>query len=366
MTISQTIFNTIKSDLLKTILFQSSEEQISSEAVELCLSILQTPPQQPCLQMKTENITAIRTPDSVVIAKKNHKSHMTGTFKQCRQITYCKITETEPLKLTIQDAVLLKTLKKQTMRNQEKLLYEEGQFAQQLNHIRFMVQTFFCGTFISKKRSDHFTKEKSFIVSELCTRDLYAEIEYFLSEGDKIHIGRQMILAVAELHKMEYFHRDIKVENFFLKSNKEVVLGDFGFTHSKNKLLNAIVGTPPNFSSQYAFLKLQELKGISIALSSEILEREDLWALGCALYNLFFKATIGFPRVKKEWRDWDQKKFDQHWEKNLNAYFNKQRNSSKEYQMIDFLRSILVVSPEKPMTAQEVLIQFDQLFLEEQ
>jgi len=42
---------------------------------------------------------------------------------------------------------------------------------------------------------------------------------------------RPLVEAVATLHKKGYVHRDIKPQNIFLNSNKDLILGDFGLVY---------------------------------------------------------------------------------------------------------------------------------------
>ena len=43
-----------------------------------------------------------------------------------------------------------------------------------------------------------------------------------------------MILAIDDLHKKGYAHRDLKLENIMVDEKLNVILGDFGFATFKN------------------------------------------------------------------------------------------------------------------------------------
>ena len=55
-------------------------------------------------------------------------------------------------------------------------------------------------------------------------------------------IARQMLNCIKEFHSLGYLHLDIKLENFVITPNKNVMLIDFGATQIKpqdNKLYHA-------------------------------------------------------------------------------------------------------------------------------
>jgi serine/threonine protein kinase len=99
------------------------------------------------------------------------------------------------------------------------------------------------------------------------------------------HIARQLISAVKYCHENSVVHRDIKLENIFIK-NKEglpnIVLADFGFS-SIAPIEHELYDHPG--SPAYAAPEL--FKGIPY-----LGVKSDIWAIGVVLYVLF---TEEFP-----------------------------------------------------------------------
>ncbi|KAK7500538.1 hypothetical protein BaRGS_00008113, partial [Batillaria attramentaria] len=80
----------------------------------------------------------------------------------------------------------------------------------------------------------------------------------------------QICLAIKHIHDRKILHRDIKSQNIFLSSSGTVQLGDFGIAKVLNntvELARTCIGTP-------------------YYLSPEIVENNDIWSLGCVLYEL--------------------------------------------------------------------------------
>lgn len=99
---------------------------------------------------------------------------------------------------------------------------------------------------------------------------------------------RQLLLALAYIHKRGYFHRDLKPENLLIKreaNNEEVVkLGDFG-------LVKEIRARPP-FTDYVStrWYRSPELLLQDRAYSSPI----DIWAAGCLMAELITTRPL-FP-----------------------------------------------------------------------
>ena len=122
------------------------------------------------------------------------------------------------------------------------------------------------------------------MVEELCDGDLYKELMkrptgFSIEEVRKIMI--QLNDAFAQMQKNKIVHRDLKVQNIFIKYTKrpefDVKLGDYGFSKE--------------LSDDITFTRL----GTPITMAPEILmnkaytSKADLWSIGIIIYHLLFK-----------------------------------------------------------------------------
>jgi NIMA (never in mitosis gene a)-related kinase len=108
-----------------------------------------------------------------------------------------------------------------------------------------------------------------------------------LNESVILTIFIQICFGLEYIHKRRIIHRDIKTDNIFLNENLEVRIGDFGIAKSLNKNIeyaNSIIGTP-------YYLSPELLNG------NPYNEKNDIWALGCLLYEMC-KKTQPFKSEK--------------------------------------------------------------------
>jgi len=101
------------------------------------------------------------------------------------------------------------------------------------------------------------------------------EVIYTLDENEARLWFAEMILAVNSLHELNYIHRDLKVENFFIDSRGHIKLGDFGFPNQfrSPEILDAQKASDPSYSVDV-----------------------DWWYLGC----IFYTSLLGTPPFSAE------------------------------------------------------------------
>ncbi len=120
---------------------------------------------------------------------------------------------------------------------------------------------------------------------------LFIVMEYLPGGTLKQHIGnkgmeperawsvlREMVHALAEVHRMGIIHRDIKPENILLRSDGAAVLGDFGVARRIYKAhhqvpMEYIVGTPYFMSPEQALGDAED-------------ERTDIYSMGAVFFNM--------------------------------------------------------------------------------
>jgi serine/threonine protein kinase len=99
------------------------------------------------------------------------------------------------------------------------------------------------------------------------------------------HIARSLLQGVAELHRKDVVHRDIKPDNILLgRSCQSVKLGDFGLALHVDKITHTL----KEFEGTLAFMSPERLRGEGYGISS------DIWSLGMSLLTI---ALATSPRM---------------------------------------------------------------------
>ena len=92
-----------------------------------------------------------------------------------------------------------------------------------------------------------------------------------------LHIGRQLLSALAYTHHKNIIHRDIKPANIFLTGEGDVKVADFGIAKVENSELTQVgtsLGTP-------SYMSPEQCRGQPVD------NRSDLFSIGIVLYQLF-------------------------------------------------------------------------------
>ena len=93
----------------------------------------------------------------------------------------------------------------------------------------------------------------------------------------------KIALGLADIHKMNILHRDLKSLNVFLKKDNDIRVGDLGIAKLLNETFFAktFIGTPYYLSPE-------------ICEDKPYNNKSDVWALGCIIYEL---CTYSYPFI---------------------------------------------------------------------
>ena len=149
--------------------------------------------------------------------------------------------------------------------------------------------------FIANFQDQHYM----YFVLELCkggnVMDLLRKKKYF-DEIEAGNITKQMLSALAYLHKKKIIHRDVKINNFLIGDNGVIKLCDFGLSVYSKDLKNEtnlpICGTPSYVSPEI------------VAKTHTHTYAVDIWAMGISV----FVMLTGHPPFRALKRDDTYKK----------------------------------------------------------
>lgn len=157
-------------------------------------------------------------------------------------------------------------------------------------------------------------QESLVIIMEYCDRnfaDLVSKNGGSLKEQLLQYYAIQIIDGIKESHKKGITHRDVKLENIFLKENR-IKIGDFGFATNENNFTN-IIGTPNYMSPELLRGWKSKIENSMYGSDYKLDKNVDLWALGILLYRVAygrfpfqFKNTSTFSSVIQQCLEfWD-------------------------------------------------------------
>lgn len=145
---------------------------------------------------------------------------------------------------------------------------------------------------------------------------------------------RQLINGIAELHKHNIVHRDLKTENI-MEHQGEYKIIDFGFSkklelkNESDQIKNTVLGTPTTMAPEVYLRKNYGLKA-------------DIWSIGIIFFELVFGIQPYDSSNAKRFYEEIELQF-----KEKRLAFNKITLSEEGH---DFLSKVLKVDTEKRLS----------------
>ncbi|KAL4955442.1 kinase-like domain-containing protein [Aspergillus filifer] len=227
--------------------------------------------------------------------------------------------------------VAIKIILKRNVRGNERMVYDELDLLQKLNHPHIV---HFVDWFESK--------DKFYIVTQLATGgELFDRIcEYGkFTEKDASQTIRQVLDAVNYLHQRNIVHRDLKPENLLYLTRdleSQLVLADFGIAKMMDNPAEVLTSMAGSFGYAAPEVMLKQGHGKAV----------DIWSLGVITYTLLcgyspFRSE-NLTDLIEECRSGQVIFHERYW-----------KGVSKDAK--DFILSLLQVNPSKRPTSEEAL-----------
>ena len=141
----------------------------------------------------------------------------------------------------------------------------------------------------------------------------------------------QLLCGLHHVHQNNVIHRDIKSQNIFLKSEGDILIGDFGVS-KKDNIAATFIGSPYYVSPE-------------MVAGKKYSQMTDVWSLGVLFYEI---VTLGYPFTSRSFNQFDIQ------EKILRGYYSDPPQSIDPV-VRQMIKSMLVVNPRKRVSLETLL-----------
>ncbi|OEH76343.1 rhoptry kinase family protein ROP27 [Cyclospora cayetanensis] len=101
------------------------------------------------------------------------------------------------------------------------------------------------------------------------------------SASAKLSATKQMLLAVVRMHDMGMVHSDVKTQNFFVKADGRIFLGDYSLAHPVGYVASCMEGTATYLPPENLRCMREKERTLKVT------EMKDSWALGVVFYRVW-------------------------------------------------------------------------------
>ena len=117
----------------------------------------------------------------------------------------------------------------------------------------------------------------------------YGDFHEYFFDNEIYHINtiiKKLVKPIYYLHQNNIIHLDLKLENFVISNNKDLVLIDFEYA-KKNQ-----------YQNYYQLIQMKNIIGTRYFIAPEIMKyykycySSDIYSLGCIIYTILYKDYI--------------------------------------------------------------------------